>query len=99
MREVAARVLPYDPPVSGTVIEVELTRGPKVRVFRAQDGHFYFRHGLTFGGKHAPGGPVSPFSGKDVRIILDHYYRAVIPALRPNWGWSPAFRRWALPTT
>lgn len=77
MREVGLRILPYQQPVQGKVFEVELSSGPKVQVFRADDGRFFFCHGLTFGGKHAPGGAVSPFSGKDVRIILENHYRLV----------------------
>ncbi len=60
---------------------MELTGGAKIQVFRADDSQFYFCHGLTFGGKRAPGGAVSPFSGKDVRTILDNYYRLVDPEL------------------
>jgi hypothetical protein len=79
MRELAAHSLPFKEPVTGRVFEVELTSGHQVRVFRADDGSFYFCHGLTFGGHAAPGGPVSPFSGKDVQIILDHHYQAIDP--------------------
>jgi hypothetical protein len=79
MRQVAARTLPYEQPVPGKVFEVELTSGPKVQVFRGDDGQFYFCHGLTFGGKQAPGGAVSPFSGADVRTILANHYRRVEP--------------------
>jgi hypothetical protein len=74
MREVGPHTLHYEQPVHGKVLEVELTSGPKVQVFRAEDGQFYFCHGLTFGGKQAPGGAVSPFSGKYVRTILDNHY-------------------------
>jgi hypothetical protein len=77
MREVGPHTLLYEQPVQGKVLEVELTSGPKIQVFRADDGLFYFCHGLTFGGKQAPGGAVSPFSGKHVRIILDNHYRLV----------------------
>jgi hypothetical protein len=77
MREVAPHALHYEQPVHGKVFEVELASGPKVQVFRADDGQFFFCHGLAFGGKHAPGGAVSPFSGKDVRTILDNHYRLV----------------------
>src|SRR6202051_4125530 len=70
-------VLAYARPVPGMVMTVDLTSGTAIRVFRADDGQFYFCHGLTFGGKEAPGGPVSPFSGKDVRTILDNHYRLV----------------------
>jgi hypothetical protein len=79
MREVGPHTLYYEQPVHGKVFEVELTSGPKVQVFRADDSKFYFCHGLTFGGKQAPGGAVSPFSGKDVRTILNNHYRFVAP--------------------
>jgi hypothetical protein len=72
-------MLPFKEPVLGKTFEVELTSGPKVKVFRADDGQFYFCHGLTFGGKEAPGGAVSPFSGQDVRTILDNHFRLVDP--------------------
>jgi hypothetical protein len=71
--------LQYNEPVHGTVLEIQLISGPRVRVFRGHDGQFYFCHGLTFGGKAAPGGPVSPFSGQDVRTIPDAHYRPVDP--------------------
>jgi hypothetical protein len=57
--------------------EVELTSGPRVRVWRAGDAQHYFCHGLTFGGKEAPGGPISPFSGKAVETILQRHYHSV----------------------
>jgi hypothetical protein len=79
LREVASHVLPFKEPVRGKTFEVELTSGPKVHVFRAEDGQFYFCHGLTFGGKEAPGGAVSPFSGKDVQTIIENHYRLVDP--------------------
>jgi hypothetical protein len=79
MGEVGPLTLLYEEPVHGRIVEVELTGGPKVRAFRAADGEFYFCHGLTFGGKQAPGGAVSPFSGKDVRTILADHYRLVDP--------------------
>jgi hypothetical protein len=79
MRVVGRQTLRYEQPVYGTVLEVELISGPKIRVFRADDGQFYFCHGLTFGGKPAPGGAVSPFSGTDVRTILDNHYQLVFP--------------------
>ncbi len=79
LREVGPLTLPYQQPVSGKVFAVELVAGATVEVFRPDDGLFYFCHGLTFGGKHAPGGPVSPFSGRNVRTILDNHYRRVEP--------------------
>jgi hypothetical protein len=54
LKEVGPHTLPFKEPVSGKVLEVELTSGHKVEVFRADDGLFYFCHGLTFGGKDAP---------------------------------------------
>ncbi|MCI0463744.1 MAG: hypothetical protein L0Z62_42960 [Gemmataceae bacterium] len=77
MREIRPHVLGYEQPVRGTIVEVELTSGPKVQGFRGEDRQFYFCHGLTFGGKVAPGGPVSPFSGKAIHTILDNHYRPV----------------------
>lgn len=79
MRVVGRQTLGYEQPVHGTVVVVELISGPVVRVFRADDRQFYFCHGLTFGGKQAPGGAVSPFSGKDVRTILESHYQPVVP--------------------
>jgi hypothetical protein len=79
LRDVGPWVLAYAEPVHGRILEVELTSGPRIQVFRADDGQFYFCHGLTFGGKQAPGGAVSPFSGRDVRTILDNHYWHVDP--------------------
>jgi hypothetical protein len=79
LKEVGPHTLNYREPVPGKVLEVELTSGQKVNVFRADDGQVYFCHGLTFEGKAAPGGPVSPFSGKDVQTILDHHFQPVHP--------------------
>src|SRR5579864_7164 len=86
MRELCPNTLGYEEPVSGKVLEVELISGPKVQVFRANDGQFYFCHGLTFAATQAPGGPVSPFSGKDVRTILDNHYRLVVLTSFPENG-------------
>jgi hypothetical protein len=79
MREIGPHALPFKDPVHGKTFEVELTSGPTIRVFRADDGQFYFCHGLSFGGTQAPGGAVSPFSGQDVWIILENHYRLVDP--------------------
>lgn len=79
IREVRARTLPYEQPIHGKDLEVELTCGAKILVFRADDRQFYFCHGLAFEGRKAPGGAVSPFSGRDVQTILDNYYRVVEP--------------------
>jgi hypothetical protein len=74
VRELGPHRLPFRDPVHGRALEIELTSGHRVRVFRADDGQFYFCHGLTFGGKDAPGGALSPFSGPDVLTILDNHY-------------------------
>jgi hypothetical protein len=79
MREVERHTLPFKEPIQGKLFEVELISGHTINVFRADDGQFYFCHGLTFGSKEAPGGAVSPFSGKDVQTILDNHYRPVAP--------------------
>jgi hypothetical protein len=79
LREVRSDVLRYKDPIYGKTLEVELTSGAVIEVFRADDGQFYFCHGLTFGGKDAPGGAVSPFSGKAVRTIVTNHYRLVDP--------------------
>jgi hypothetical protein len=79
LREVGSHTLPYKVPVHGVILRVELTSGHTVNVFRAADRQFYFCHGLTFGGKDAPGGAVSPFSGEDVRTILEHHFHLVDP--------------------
>src|SRR5437016_6168421 len=79
LREIGSHTLNYREPIHGTILAVELISGHRVTVFRADDRRMYFCHGLTFGGKEAPGGTVSPFSGKDVRTILDNHYRLVEP--------------------
>jgi len=79
LKEVTTRILPYKSRVAGMVLEVELATGAVVQVFRADDRQFYFCHGLTFGGKDAPGGPVSPFSGPDVTTILGELFQQVVP--------------------
>src|SRR5947209_15803322 len=63
--------------ISGETCEVQLTNGDKIQVWRSADGQQYFCHGLTFGGKKAPGGIVSPY-GKDVPTILRGYYEPVL---------------------
>jgi hypothetical protein len=62
--------------VAGTAWEVELTTGEKIQVWRADDGREYFCHGLTFGGKDAPAGAVSPY-GKEVPRILQAQYELI----------------------
>jgi hypothetical protein len=86
MRLLGSRTLHYGEPVHGSVVEVQLISGPKAHGFRSDDGEFYFCHGLTFGGKQAPGGAWSPFSGKDVRAILDNHYFLVNPESKAVGG-------------
>lgn len=57
--------------------EVKLTSGKAIRVWRADDGRQYFCHGLTFGGKDAPGGVISPYTGTPVETILQEHYQLV----------------------
>jgi hypothetical protein len=59
--------------VLGHAFEITLTNGQKTHVWRAEDGMEYFCHGLTFGGKDAPGGSVSPFN-EFVPVILEGYF-------------------------
>lgn len=73
LREIGPHGLGYPKTVPGKIFEVELTTGRRVRVWRADDARSYFCHGLTFSGKDAPGGPISPFSGKSVEAILEGY--------------------------
>jgi hypothetical protein len=75
LREVGPHDLNYDPPTPGSAWEVELVSGPHIHVWRAADGTGYFCHGLTFGGKDAPGGPISPFTGTPVETILAGHYQ------------------------
>jgi hypothetical protein len=76
LHEIGLLTLPYEEPVAGKVLEVELAGGTTIRVWRASDGRQYFCHGLTFGGKDAPGGPISPF-GQTVPTILREHFQAV----------------------
>jgi len=64
-------------PVPGTMCEVQLTSGAAVREWHADDGQQYFCHGLSFGGKDAPGGAVSPYTGTPVETILREYYQPI----------------------
>jgi hypothetical protein len=77
LREIGPYDLGYAIPVRGKMLEIELTSGPGVRVWRAEDGQQYFCHGLTFGGKEAPGGPISPFTGRAVEMILQQHYEPI----------------------
>jgi hypothetical protein len=77
MKETGPRELQYqDRTVPGKIFEVELTSGEKVQVWRADNGQEYFCHGLTFGGKEAPGGAISPL-GDQVPTILRGHYEAI----------------------
>jgi hypothetical protein len=77
MREVGQETLSYRMgAIPGKVYEIELTSGPRIVVWRSDDGRQYFCHGLTFGGKSAPGGAVSPF-GKEIPTILHGHYEPV----------------------
>lgn len=60
--------------VAGWLCEIELVAGVTIRVWRSADGAEYFCHGLTFGGKDAPGGCISPFTGVPVETILAVHY-------------------------
>jgi hypothetical protein len=77
LKEVGPQDLRYqDGTVAGKILQVELTTGETVHVWRAQNGQEYFCHGLTFGGKDAPGGAASPV-GQDIPTILRRHYEAV----------------------
>lgn len=79
LREIERDVLPFEEPVSGFKMEVELISGTRIKVFRAEDGRFYFCHGLSFGGTDAPHGAISPYSGKAVNTILAELFAQVTP--------------------
>jgi hypothetical protein len=77
LKEIGSHDLKYQGRiVTGKVLEVELAGGKAVRVWRADNGQDYFCHGLTFGGKEAPGGAISPLSDH-VSIILREHYESV----------------------
>jgi hypothetical protein len=77
LTEVGTQELRYqDRTVPGRILEVEMTGGEKVRLWRADDSREYFCHGLTFDGKGAPGGAASPL-GDHVPTILRAHYQAV----------------------
>jgi hypothetical protein len=74
IREVGQETLRYKTgAIPGKVYEVELTSGPTVTVWRSDDGQQYFCHGLTFGGKAAPGGSISPYGTEVPTILREHY--------------------------
>jgi hypothetical protein len=77
LREGGQETLRYETgAIPGKICEIELTSGQKVHVWRSDDGQQYFCHGLTFGGKEAPGGAISPY-GKEVPTILSGHYDLV----------------------
>jgi hypothetical protein len=61
-----------------------LPSGPTVRVWRADHGQEYFCHGLTFGGKEAPGGAVSPLGDYVPTILGGHYVPIPEDQARPG---------------
>jgi hypothetical protein len=63
--------------LAGWLCEIELVVGGTIHVWRSTDGTEYFCHGLTFGGKDAPGGCISPFTGTPVETILAVNYDAL----------------------
>ncbi len=92
--EIAPQSLRYrSGEILGSTFEVELTNGEKIQVWRATNGQQYFCHGLTFGGKDAPGGFASPY-GKEVATILRGYYQQVPEAQAQTgdalvwWDWG-----------
>jgi hypothetical protein len=72
-------------PVPGKMYRIELTSGKTIEVWQSDEGGQYFCHGLTFGGKEAPGGPISPYTGKPVETILQEHYR-MIPDAQAHAG-------------
>jgi len=94
LREIEPAILNTRPPVPGKMYEVELTNGEQIQVWRGDDGTSYFCHGLTFDGKEAPGGPISPFTGKPVETILRGYFKVLDFEMSAKPGdifvwWSP----------
>jgi hypothetical protein len=77
LKELAPEVLGYQNPVIVVRYEVELRCGERIHVWRSNDGKEFFCHGLTFGGKLAPGGAISPFGGAPVEAILRGHYDRV----------------------
>ncbi len=78
VREIGFHVLQYQAKlVPGKKCTIDLQSGKTIRVWRAEEGQQYFCHGLTFGGKDAPGGAVSPYSGQSVETILHEFFQSV----------------------
>jgi hypothetical protein len=74
LKEVGPQELKYqDRTVPGKIFEVELTSGANVHVWCADNGEEYFCHGLTFRGKEAPGGVISPLGDHVPTILRGHY--------------------------
>jgi hypothetical protein len=85
MLEVGPYELKYtERTVPGRTFEVVIGSGEKVRVWRADDGQEYFCHGLTFGGKEAPGGVASPLSDHIPTILRGHFN--AIPEIQARAG-------------
>jgi hypothetical protein len=85
LKEIRPYELKYqDRTVGGRILEVELTSGQMVHVWRADNGQDYFCHGLTFGGGAAPGGAVSPFGDHIATILREHYEE--IPEVQARAG-------------
>jgi hypothetical protein len=86
IKEVQDQELQYQGrPVPGKMCEIELVSGATVQVWRSNDGQWYFCHGLTFGGKGAPGGAISPYTGRPVEVILQEHYQ-LIPEAQAQAG-------------
>ncbi len=84
--------------VTGKTCEIELVSGKTIQVWRSDDGQSYFCHGLTFGGKGAPGGIITPYTGKSVEVILQEHYR-MIPEAHAQAGDILVWRGLAPETT
>jgi hypothetical protein len=96
LKEIEPQLLRYSSGViPGKTYEVDLTSGKSIQVWRSIEGQQYFCHGLTFGGKQAPGGIVSPY-GKEVPTLLSEHYEPVTEALAiagDILAWQWAWRR------
>lgn len=79
LKEIERSDLNYADPVPGMNCEIELITGEAIEVWRALDRQQYFCHGLTFGGRECPEGPISPWSGRPVATILNALYEFVEP--------------------
>jgi hypothetical protein len=86
VKKLGPDVLRFAEAVFGVEVEVELVSGSRIRAFCAEDGVFYFCHGLTFGGIEAPAGALSPYSGRSVTTILNDCYIRVNPEVNAVVG-------------